>query len=328
MNKDQIIVWMHEQILIQCEWLAGYFADVVNQYAKEAGESVLYESAIKYTIKELKGSVFNPYPPERIVKEILFDALMNAVFDMELADKLRASIPYPKPPLAKGDENDLLIVERDLLKVKYGNKLQKLQKRRTPAYLEKGRQLAETALAYEGWFHWISSGPSAWKDTGQSQNRGQAPANHFAQWINANGQEPSKMSNMNCWEAVYFAAYKAGAVSRETIREIHKEALRAAQQVNEFAFYDGVLAPLGGSKTWPIVTQIGLWPVPGDILFFGSEHHVALCVGELTHASSKADVPVMSLWKHPKDGFNHVEAAEFGFLADSAAFAPCPFLLG
>ncbi|MEV0408531.1 hypothetical protein [Actinoallomurus sp. NPDC050550] len=52
--------------------------------------------------------------------------------------------------------------------------------------------------------------------------------NHFARWIRDIGPEPNEWSTMDGWEAVLFAAYRAGAVDKAWLQRIHMEAAQAA----------------------------------------------------------------------------------------------------
>jgi hypothetical protein len=133
--------------------------------------------------------------------------------------------------------------------------------------------------------------------------------NHFVSWLNGNGNELDRNANINCWEAVFFTAYKAGLVNVLRLRQIHDQATMAASakigaMVGE-TYYDSLTDSLGYQNSFPFVPSVGLCPNPGDIVFFDRHEHVALCV------EAGADIRVMSHWDKPKDGFHRYHVDEF-----------------
>jgi hypothetical protein len=99
-----------------------------------------------------------------------------------------------------------------------------------PARAEDGlATVVDAALQLVGGLRWRGASPpdpaSGWS-IGETTRWGHR--NHFARWIRGTGPEPNEWSTMNCWEAVLFAAYRAGAVSRTWLRQIHAEAAEAA----------------------------------------------------------------------------------------------------
>jgi hypothetical protein len=267
--------------------------------------------------------------------------------------------------------SDSFALTQQLLLTKHGPEMVLLGRLRTVERLKRGLRLARQSYAMEGYFHWVPAGPEMGPQGRFLPNERRPEAksgkaeveddetnpDHFAIWLNRGGREPGKQSSMNCWEAVFFSAYKAELVSVQWLRLIHAKATQAARthlapfgadgfggspilgqalapavqptqdgmmsEARE-SYYGTLMSALGLSSALPIIPEIGLLPDPGDIIFVSDEHHVTICLEVLT-APSLQDIVVMSLWKHPSDGFQKLSIKECGGLTKYLKFAPCPF---
>jgi hypothetical protein len=82
-----------------------------------------------------------------------------------------------------------------------------------------------------GFYTWAASRPDA--DDGfrvAATALGGAP-NDFVRWVRGEESAPSSLARMNCWEALLYTAYWSGAVGKEWLERIHREAARAADEV-------------------------------------------------------------------------------------------------
>lgn len=125
--------------------------------------------------------------------------------------------------------------------------------------------------------------------------------NHFAKFFlhdkdEADPEADLNKGSMNCWETVMFLAYKAGAVSRKQIKELHMTIPHNTTQAvwNFLGFHRSK-----GEYTEKDIE--GFAPDPGQIVFFkdedGNVAHVALAV---------SGDQVLSLWNEP-DGIETVQ---------------------
>jgi hypothetical protein len=229
-------------------------------------------------------------------------------------------------------------MKSELLLQKHGGDLERLEQLRRPEDRIRGIWYAKSALNLRGYFHWVSAGPEGpeknfmpktrWSIT-HTDNEGSKhhpeKRNDFAIWITEGGTEPGPQSYMNCWEAIFFSAYKAG-FSLDMIRKIHTNASQSASKTNiGNTYYDKLLGILKIHGNFPLIPEIGLMPQPGDIVFVDAEFHVTMCVGWKASDHWMSSVQVMSLWTRPKDGFNLVTLATFAHEAHFLTFSPCPF---
>lgn len=128
---------------------------------------------------------------------------------------------------------------------------------------------------------WCPSGFDEDKKPRQEQK--EHGANAFAKWIVCNAtfdkdykeepaKEPVKGDFMNCWEAVFFAAYKAGLVTKEELVEIYLVAQKSSNP----------LTSLLNSLNFDIAVKMTekRQPQPGDILFVDGAEHVMIYLGD------------------------------------------------
>lgn len=185
----------------------------------------------------------------------------------------------------------------------------------------KGERSAEGAIALEGKLYWAGgSGPNPNENyqIGTTTKRQttdrkdiEENINEFALWIRG-GKEPTDASKMNCWEAIFYSAYRAGVITKQWLVDIHKDAAKEgldnAQYIanHEAALfmdhigagvdaYQKVLKKhLGFDNSQPITPTNR--PKKGDIIFLNGLDHVVISLG-----TSKKGNEVMSLWIYPID---------------------------
>jgi len=138
-------------------------------------------------------------------------------------------------------------------------------------------------------------------------------ASEFGKWLLKGGPEPNpRGGKMNCWEAVLFGAYKAGAASESWLRDMYPRWLRAETEkevggaslrfdheeryFHLDSFFEREIAASEVYHYSPKDTYPKL-PLAGDVTMFGSATgHTALATGTRTNEG----VPEMlSLWNEP-----------------------------
>jgi hypothetical protein len=119
---------------------------------------------------------------------------------------------------------------------------------------------------------WCKSGPNRisgdYLPNIQNTNQAhQIVPNNFAVWLRFGTPLPPN-ANMNCWEAIMYAAYAGGLVDRHRLEVAHRAAAQAARraQINKDEVYLKFLmeAVFGYGDFVPRPNNINL---PGDIIF-------------------------------------------------------------
>jgi hypothetical protein len=142
--------------------------------------------------------------------------------------------------------------------------------------LSDAEKVVQAALLMRGCFYWKAKSIN---ESGISVKIGRD--NGFRRWLNLAAKEPDEYSSMNCWEAIYFAAYKAGVMEKGALEQLYKKESSAAllgyDKAKEF--------DLGKDR-----------PQRGQVLFSDTDvdpcKHVVLCLGP----NSLGNIEVMSLW--------------------------------
>ena len=326
MNKDWVISKMYEEGLVGLEWAADYMAKAAEACRSSAQIPDGLEEGVSYAIRQYKK--YTMHLGADTIREILFKSIDDSACLIDGVPESAQNIPMPKPPLQTDSALEASKLF-DLLTHQHSKDLEELAGARSLANRKAGKKLAQAALSLKGWFHWMPAGPEeegvhrfAPKEKGGEKDT----TNAFAVWLNRGGPPPNKDSYMNCWEAVFFSAYTAGLVALEGLRFMHSKATQSARQVNSsLEYFDKLMLALGFAESVPMVEQIGLIQKAGDIVFVASDHHVAVCAGR-SQGTGLAAVQVMSLWKHPEDGFLNISIKEFPpVLLKEVRFAPCPF---
>jgi hypothetical protein len=116
--------------------------------------------------------------------------------------------------------------------------------------------------------------------------------NDFARWINRHGDTPNEHSTMGCTEAILFAAYRAGVVTRQWLTQLYEHAANTARNafVDTWAERDTawLTALIRGMYRGDLSqyhldwyqSGIGGPDIPaGNLIFFDGYGHVALSLG-------------------------------------------------
>ncbi len=325
-TADWVVTRMHAYTMVGYEWVADYFAQVAEACRKEAHSPENLPGAVESTLRQLKAM---HRPRDGDIRKLLFETLEYEALVMSIPDQAE-NIAFPVRPVA-AEPGDVAAQMRRLLLTKHQGDLDRIRLARTPARDMNGELLSIAAIATEGNFHWMPAGPDQGpgrsffpKERGGEDNTRDA----FAYWLNRGGKEPDSEAYMNCWEAVFFSAYRAGLVSVQRLRLIHAKATlagRAEGGGGASDYFSSLINALGFHRSASLVPEIGLMPRPGDIIFIAEDHHVAVCV-DINDDEGVDAVIVMSLWRHPRDGFSLISVSEFGPLVKHARFAPCPFV--
>lgn len=225
---------------------------------------------------------------------------------------------------------------------------------RTLLTQQRGDRLATAAEAMEGWFYWVSSGEAAaiyyakpqqvtkqWDNRHNRDKRDREVhdpiqnrtirRNTFLSWLLRGNKEPGIASNLNCWESVMFSAYRAGLVTRHTLQQLHQPGPNNLG----VTYRDRYMAFLGYPNSFPFNEAGGLVPERGDVMFWGEDEHVAICVdAAVGHAGLV--VTLMNHWSPPGSEadrpartarFHRIEMDSLpGVLKEHPCkFVPCPF---
>jgi len=296
---------MKSQHLVGFEWTAQYITDVTNVFLFEAASPENEVAAVQFVINEMAKlqRKFYAINAEK-VRDLLFTSLessLTVVFPPEAAEQI--PLPVNVQPLSQTELAQRL---REAELQRYSTVLERHRLRERN--IQFAGRLVSAALELEGWFHWVPGGPKYKGETSTfhlTKKTSEGKTNRFVSWIKGGGNEPDRNANMNCWEAVFFAAFKAGLVNLGRLRQIHDQATLAAQGKSALQYFDSLTDSLGYQNSFPFVPSVGLCPSPGDIVFVDRHEHVALCVG------IGADIIVMSHWKHPKDSFHRYPIEQF-----------------
>lgn len=227
----------------------------------------------------------------------------------------------------------------------------RLARWRTQRTTARGRALAAAAKLLRGSFQWVKSGPvpnnipahlqahfpqhaepfkpkAVWSasqtDVGWDVHDA-VQHNDFARWMNDGGPDPDHHAHMNCWEFVFFAAYRAGLVSKRRLSDIHEMATIMARGRNPNLYY-GVLNDALGMRT-SVRARLthGLIPREGDILFFDGNTHVAISLGRRWVGGNPED-RMMTLWLHDNRRVTELTIEDMPVhMQDDITYAPCPF---
>jgi hypothetical protein len=327
-TADWVVTKMRGLLLLEYEWAAAYMAAAAEASRPNCHSPNNLPGAVESTIRQMKGLQARLSAAD--IRRMLFETLEYEALVMPIPDEAE-NIPLPVRP-AEENPGNAAALRRQLLLTKYQDALDTIRHARTPTRLLNGQLMAIAAEGMEGNFHWMPAGPEQGKERSfyPKEKGGEGNTKDaFAYWLNRGGKEPADDSYMNCWEAVFFTAYRAELVTVQRLRLIHAKATQAARDEGEaagaFVYFSTLMGALGLGRSAPLVAEIGLLPSPGDVVFIAEEHHVAVCV-EITDEEGLDAVKVMSLWKHPHDGYSKLSVLEFGPLVEHARFAPCPFV--
>jgi hypothetical protein len=267
------------------------------------------------------------------------------------AEALVRAVPLPPPPL-----HPVVNIPPPPVNYKsfYAVDIARIRGLRTRTSIQNGRRLAATAKSMKNWFRWIGTGPrepgfqyhdgipfglrTAWTAK-RTDNFGVFPSgiethdikwDNFAKWLVENDEQPDYASYMNCWEAVFFSAWRANLVTKLRLQQIHQAAALAYR--NRYVAnggrggaecYDEALKrALNFFASAPFKPEAGLIPREGDIVFWDGLQHVAISLGR-TWASGEPDDRVMSLWHNPFE-ITSIDVLS-PYVSGRVTFVPCPF---
>lgn len=214
-----------------------------------------------------------------------------------------------------------------------------------------GRKLAEAAIALLHRIRWLERGQEAFlgisTETHPKSGRG---VNQFALWLQGMELDGLPEVRMNCWESVFYTAYKANLISRGVVRGLFAEASNLGQvaigeasrlglarnnppselQTKSKLAYEVYLTTmfrhLKGPEAVPIKRGEDV-PEMGDLLFVDGMSHVCICVGMRPAPQGNDLVPyVMSLWHHDNESYTLLPfAVLLGECRGTISIRPCPF---
>lgn len=160
---------------------------------------------------------------------------------------------------------------------------QRLQAIQNNGALANRDKVVQAALLMRGCFEW-----KAKSDTPNMQGQD----NDFRLWLNHGGPEPGQHSTMNCWEAVYFAAYKAGVMTVNQLQTVYNA---PTSQGNA-----SLLGYAGAVVSQPDALPT-LAPPSGAVVFSDTQaedsKHVVLSLG-----TQNGQAVAMSLWTFETGG--------------------------
>jgi hypothetical protein len=296
------------------EWIAEYIAQVTNEFLKHAVLPDEAASGVQGVIREMADRQKHGKTgllSEECLRKLLFDGLEFSLFTNGTPEAVE-QIPFPKAGVLL-TETELAKRQYEVILGEHSTQLERFKSRaRNPEYADR---LVNAARALEGWFHWVKSGPTEGTFFPREKTS-EGETNDFVLWIHGRGDEPAREANMNCWEAVFFAAYKAGLMSIAKLRAMLIKATMSGRA--QTAYFESLTDSLGYQNSFPYVPTVSLNPVPGDIVFIDRDHHVALCV------ENGLKVTLMSHWKYPRDGFNSYNIEEFTQTSMALKFGSLP----
>jgi len=302
------------------QWLAPFFVDLAKalgtQFSRDEIEldmATVIENVGKRTILQ-HGIV----PDEGSIRGYVSNAFQGPRIDVGLA-ALLGGVAFPRRPKSRTQE-EMKDFEMMRLRTAHAEDLNRLAVLRSQARPGGGELLAKAAESFAGRFRWMPSGAGNYQKKDEGEER-----NDFAKWLMGGGLEPAgKKARMNCWEAVFFSAYKAGLVTKERLMDIHRTALKQLEGnglTGPMRYTSSLMEALGGRTAVALVPQLALIPRRGDIVFFAEENHIAICV----NPNAPDGIRVMGLWKHPRDGFRSNSLTELAGIQGKREFGPCPF---
>ncbi len=133
---------------------------------------------------------------------------------------------------------------------------------------------ARKAREIQGGLSWISG----------ADHKG---GNHFRQWLQSDDDDipapgEDALPTMNCWEGVFYAAFKAGVTTKAALQEIYGDPDRISAAVSK---------AIGDRRSLRELRTAGQAPEVGDVIVFNQvSDHVAISLG---------GDRVMSLWNQP-----------------------------
>jgi RHS repeat-associated protein len=130
--------------------------------------------------------------------------------------------------------------------------------------------------------------------------------NDFAKWVRG-GPAPTESSVMNCWEAVLFAGYKSGVISKDWITSVQADATYAGKSDHSSnSYFDVLKKRLGFNHSAKL--KPGIAVERGDLVFFDGLNHVAVATGKTIESGGVVKHEVISLWILPDRSNGHLNS--------------------
>jgi hypothetical protein len=214
-----------------------------------------------------------------------------------------------------------------------------------------GIKLAEAAIALRHKIRWLTRGQEAFlgipTETHPYSGKG---LNQFALWLQGMELDGLAEVRMNCWESVFYTAYKADLISRGVARGLFADASNLGQVAIGEANRLGLARnkPPSESKSAYKVYVTTMFrhlkgheaveikrdeetphtphtPQKGDLVFVDGMSHVCICVGKRKAPQGRDIVPyLMSLWYHDNERYTLLPFNDLRRCGE-ITIHPCPF---
>jgi hypothetical protein len=217
---------------------------------------------------------------------------------------------------------------------------------------DNGWLLAEAAIGLWHKIHWLVRGHEAFlgtsTDTHPYYGKG---VNHFALWLQGMELDGFAEVRMNCWESVFYTAYKADLISRGVARGLFADASHKGQvaigednrlglarneppseefqKKSESAFLKDYVGTMFRHLKGPeavLINRSEDTPKKGDLVFIGEMCHVCICVGK--QREGNVLLPhVMSLWTQDMGRYTLLPFVDLCRTSPRLPISihPCPF---
>jgi hypothetical protein len=214
-----------------------------------------------------------------------------------------------------------------------------------------GKKLAEAAIALYHKIRWLERGQEAFLGIStQTHPKLGKGVNQFALWLQGMELDGLTEVRMNCWESVFYTAYKANLISRGVARGLFADAGNQGQVAL------GEAGRLGLARNDPsagiqekIKSAYGDYidrlfhhlkaheavdikrgedtPKKGDLVFVDGMSHVCICVGKQAAPQGKDFLPyLMSLWHHDDERYTLLPFDDLAHECfGTISIRPCPF---
>jgi hypothetical protein len=207
-----------------------------------------------------------------------------------------------------------------------------------------GRKLAEAAIALRHQIRWLPRGQEAFLgiSTG-TDSKSAKGVNHFALWLQGMELDGLAEVRMNCWESVFYTAYKADLISRGVMRVLFADAsIKGQVKIGEAGLlalarndppsepqrksaYAVYLKTMFHHLKGPEAVKINRredTPKKGDLVFVDGMSHVGK-----KPAPGMDIVPyLMSLWTHDNERYTLLPFTDLlRECIGTISIRPCPF---
>jgi len=214
-----------------------------------------------------------------------------------------------------------------------------------------GRKLAEAAIALQHRIRWLERGQEAFLGLStETHPKSGMGVNQFALWLQGMELDGLAEVRMNCWESVFYTAYKADLISRGVARGLFADASHQGQvatgeagrlglarnqpppelQTKIKSAYEVYLTAMFRHLKGPEAVAIKRGedtPRKGDLVFVDGMSHVCICAGKRPAPQGKEPVPyLMSLWHHDNERYTLLPFADLlRECRGTISIRPCPF---